>query len=342
MVHPQTSPKERIIMQRHQEERLTSKMNRTHVPPPLPIPSKERPALDTDVTAYILDFLDPVSFITSAGVSKAFRDAVIPRQRNVSLGCFHSYESMKKMGFTGAVFFSGRLCNLVTNDVLADLPVSFPNLARVDLSGCRNITSRGVKSLIDGLGNRLEALVLRFVPDDDDGKRCALHDIVHHLVSKAPRLKSLSLVLYPETQHDALQPLNNNSSIRNLKLEFERGPFELPTNLPKLKQLDILTEVHCIFDWSQLTRVNYPSLTSLVIADWKNDSLISPVEITLCAEYIISILSPKAASQEAISKSLTVRKVSRTSKLYKERNEQEALLEAFLTPSNIDCDWPKW
>lgn len=334
----QSSPTERLVMR--QQRAFGSKATRHHTPPPLPIPSKWHPALDGDVTTYILEFLDPVSFIRAAVVSKAFRDAVIPRQKNVDLGCFRSYDSMKQLRFTGAVFFSGRLCNLVTNDVLADLPVSFPNLARVDLSGCRHITSKGVKSLINGLGNRLEALVLRSVPRDNDSGKCALHGIVRHLVSKAPNLQSLSLALSTKSRHNALRPLDGNSSIRSLKLVFEGGPFSLPISLPKLERLEILTEVHSVFDWSELTKVNYPSLSSLVIADWKHPRYNLPYdETTFCADYIISMLSK--APREA-SKSFTLLKVSKQSKLYKQRNEQEVLLEDFFTSTNTFFDWSKW
>ena len=85
---------------------------------------------------HILSFLDGNSFVTAAAVSRAFRNVIAPRQRNVSISGFHSYENMKQMNFTAATFFSGRDSELVANNVLADLAESFPRLNSVDLSGC--------------------------------------------------------------------------------------------------------------------------------------------------------------------------------------------------------------
>lgn len=317
---------------------LTTNMNPS---PPLPLPSKDSPFLDSDVTTYILEFLDRTSFITAAAVSKAFRDTIIPRQKHISLGCFRSYESMKQMGFTGATFFSGRLCELVTNEVLADLPQRYPRLVSVDLSGCRNITVSGVKNLVNGLGERLEVLVVRRVPTDYDGGD-ATEDIVQLVSTDAPCLKSLSLVVSNECPYDVLQTLNGNASLQSLrveflcksKLEFDKRfmsfvltPPVLPKGLSQLRHLDIQTEVQSFFDWSELTKAEYPNLVSLTITDWQQHS---DLDSTLSAEYIISLLS-KAPNAQC----LKIRKVSKKSKLYLERKEQEQLLDAFLTSRYI-------
>jgi len=306
--------------------------------PPLPLPSEVAPLLDADVTSHILDFLDDFSFMRASAVSRAFRDAIIPRQRNVTISGFPSYERMKQLDFSGAVFFSGRLCELVTNDVLADLATSFPRLKRVDLSGCRKISVTGVRSLVEGMGTRLEYLALRHVENDLACSEPPLQPLsLTRILSSAPSLQSLSLVLSDECTEESLQPLNGKTSLCTLKVQFEgrHASFSLPANLPNLKHLEILTEFHSAFDWRELMRVDYPSLTSMVITDWQGGGLVIPRELTLSAESLIALLS-KAPRM----KSLTTRKISQGSTFYRELEDQKQLLLAFLNERDIELFGP--
>lgn len=304
--------------------------------PPLPLPSKEAPILDTYMANFILEFLDGDSFVTATAVSKAFRDALIPRQRNVSMNGFPSYESMKQMGFTGAVFFSGRDSNLVTNDVLADLATSFPRLASVDLSGCEIINLKGIKRLVERLGPRLERFTMIRSRLHEKKSDQRVTPAIIKVVSTAPNLSSLKLVLATKCSGETLQPLNNKTSLRNLLFMFAGSkPISLPRNLPNLRHLSVWTDFTCGFKWTELEHVHYPNLRSLVITDCQLADSSCPKHKRLSADVLISIMS-KAPNM----KSLTIRLISPFSKLHFQKTEQINLLTTFMTSRGIRYTGP--
>lgn len=304
--------------------------------PPLPLPSQSLPILDADVTHIITSFLDGESFITATAVSRAFRNALIPRQRQVSISRFHSYESMKQMNFSGATFFSGRDSLLVTNKVLADLAESFPRLNSVDLSGCPNINVNGIKMLVKGLGPRLRSFtMIRTKVTQRNGDKRMTGAIIT-TVSAAPNLESLKLVLPTKCGAESLQSLNAKSSLRKLGLMFAGSkPVSLPRNLPQLISLSVWTDFESGFEWSELTKVDYPNVRSLVVTDCQVDGSPCPNDRRLSAEALVSIMSKSRHMED-----LTIRLISPWSKLHLERTEQMAHLGAFVETRGIQYTGP--
>lgn len=106
--------------------------------PSLPIPPYPclSSALDGDVTTIIFDFLDEKSKYEASKVSREFRDALIPRQKVVTLDGFRSFESFRQLNFVGMESFVCMGGPLETNDlldILANDRVAYPNLARMDI-----------------------------------------------------------------------------------------------------------------------------------------------------------------------------------------------------------------
>jgi len=307
-------------------------------PPSLPLPSNLNVVLDSDVTSHILSFLDGPSFVAAAAVSRAFRDAIIPRQRNVTISSFLSYESMKQMNFSGASFFSGRDSSLVTNQVLADLSECFPNLKSVDLSGCENINLNGIKQLMKGLGSRLERFVMirSHVTEKKSDQRVT--EAIIKAVSKAMNLQSLKLILPIKCGGESLQILKGKSSLRKESLMFSGSkPISLPRSLPKLEHLSIWTDFKSGFEWTELMRVKYPNLKALVVTDCQVEDSPCPRNQRLSAETLIAIMS-KSSKLE----SLTIRLISPWSKLHLDKANQTASLGSFMNSRGIHYTGPSF
>jgi hypothetical protein len=113
-----------------------------HVAAPPPFPTLS-PLFDKDVTLVVFSFLDGKSMYEASKVSRSFRDALIPRQRNVTFSGFSSLESFREFNFLGMEYFSGGRSSLLTKevlDVLVDNPALYPNLARVNTEGCYSLS----------------------------------------------------------------------------------------------------------------------------------------------------------------------------------------------------------
>jgi len=143
---------------KNRRERIKIEPTEVHsaAPPPLPTLSK---VLNADVTSAIFSFLDGKSMYEASKVSRSFRDALVPRQRNVTMAGFPSVKAFRRMNFKGMEYFSGGRSDLITDDVLsmiADDHVSYPKLERVEAGHCRNLTLDGECDV--ALGPRLEKL----------------------------------------------------------------------------------------------------------------------------------------------------------------------------------------
>jgi hypothetical protein len=104
------------------------------LPPPFPSLSLK---LDENVTSYIFSFLSGKDMYEASKVSREFRDALIPRQKNVTMAGFSSFESFRQMNFIGMEYFeTGRENSIVTDDIILSLAndiESYPNLSRAFL-----------------------------------------------------------------------------------------------------------------------------------------------------------------------------------------------------------------
>ena len=129
------------------------------LPPPFPTLSLK---LDENVTSYIFSFLSGKDMYEASKVSRSFRDALIPRQKNVSIAGFSSFESFRQMNFIGMEYFAtGRDSDIVTDDIvslMANDIESYPNLSRVSFgTHCRYLTTAGKHRFEAQLGPRLDA-----------------------------------------------------------------------------------------------------------------------------------------------------------------------------------------
>jgi hypothetical protein len=86
------------------------------------------------VTTIIFEFIDDKSMNEASKVSRSFRDALIPRQKKVTMAGFRSFESFRQMIFLGMEFFHAHYRDTVTDHALANIAsniVSYPNLSIV-------------------------------------------------------------------------------------------------------------------------------------------------------------------------------------------------------------------
>ena len=304
--------------------------------PPLPLPSFQYPIFDNGVTEIVLSFLDGNSFVTAASVSRAFRNAFIPRQRNVSVSGFTSFEHMKQMRFTGATHFSARDSTIVTNKVLDDLADTFPRLSSVDLSGCQNINVNGIKKLVNKLGARLESFTMVRTQVTQRSGDKKMSEAIIKTVCAAPNLQSLKLVLPTKCGTESLQYINEKQSLQTLSFMFTGSkPISLPRYLPHLERLSIWTDFQSGFEWSQLTRVNYPNLRFLVVTDCQVEESSCPNDQRLSAEALVSIMSGSLHFE-----SLTIRLISPWSKLHMEKLEQMNHLNSYMEARGIRYTGP--
>lgn len=90
--------------------------------------------LNEDVTEIIFGFVDPKSMYEASKVSRKFRDALIPRQRNVTIAGFPSFEAFRRMNFASMELFVCLGSPLETSEllcVLANDCASYPNFTRL-------------------------------------------------------------------------------------------------------------------------------------------------------------------------------------------------------------------
>jgi hypothetical protein len=127
------------------------------LPPPFPTLSLK---LDEHVTSYIFSFLGGKDMYEASKVSREFRDALVPRQKNVTMAGFSSFESFRQMNFIGMEYFeTGRENSIVTGDILllmANDIESYPNLSRAFLE--TYTSSGGELGFERELGPRLEKM----------------------------------------------------------------------------------------------------------------------------------------------------------------------------------------
>ena len=130
------------------------------LPPPFPTLSLK---LDENVTSYIFSFLSGKDMYEASKVSRSFRDALIPRQKNVTIAGFSSFESFRQMNFIGMEYFeTGRDSPIVTDDIISLMAndiESYPNLSRVSFGVyCQYLTMDGEIRFKRELGPRLEKM----------------------------------------------------------------------------------------------------------------------------------------------------------------------------------------
>lgn len=129
------------------------------IPPPFPTLSAK---LDEHVTAAIFGFLDGKDMYEASKVSIGFRDALIPRQKNVTIAGFSSFESFREMNFVGMEYFTASESPLMTDyvaSVIANDYESYPYLSRACLTFCRNLTCTGETTFVEAMGPRLEKFI---------------------------------------------------------------------------------------------------------------------------------------------------------------------------------------
>jgi hypothetical protein len=86
----------------------------------LPFPTLS-PKLDEHVTSYIFSFRSGKDMYEASKASREFRDALVPRQKNVTMAGFSSFESFRQMNVIGMEYFeTGRRKNSVTDDIIKE------------------------------------------------------------------------------------------------------------------------------------------------------------------------------------------------------------------------------
>lgn len=140
-------------------KRIEIKENASHIATPPPFPKLSH-VLDDDTTAHIFSFLDNKSLYEASKVSREYRDALVPRQRFVTMQGFRSLRSFLQMNFSGMVCFDAAQSNLVTDELIQILSLdrrSYPNLERVNTDGCNNVFYRGLALFRRNMGPRFES-----------------------------------------------------------------------------------------------------------------------------------------------------------------------------------------
>jgi len=307
------------------------------LPYTIPVPPIH-PILIDDVISYVLEFIDGPSGCQAAAVSKAFRDALIPRQRNVNLSGFSSPKGLLDgtFPFQSAQYLSGRDCDWVTDAFLRTTaaPTSpFPNISRIDLSGCKHMSSRGVKALVKGLGSRLTHFTQASSHKNGYCKDIKVTEATIKALAMAEKLQRLDLILPTKCRGECLQVLNEHESLEELHLLLVGFcPIRLPKHLPNLKELTIDTTEWTKFNWQTLETVNYPNLLKVTIHDRHNGEKISPLapEMTLSQSHLLKLIAKAPLLQ-----TVYIKAIGRASQIY---NEDIQLLEGTMKKRNIVLD----
>lgn len=157
MLHLETCESGQLLAWFDTNPRLMDSPVAVPLPPPFPRLST---MLDDNVTAAIFGFLDGKSVYEASKVSRAFRDALIPRQKNVTMSGFSSFQSFRRMNFIGMEFLDVGDSFITDNDleVIANDREAYPNLSRASLSRCKHVTRCGEDDFVDIMGPRLEKL----------------------------------------------------------------------------------------------------------------------------------------------------------------------------------------
>jgi hypothetical protein len=88
-------------------------------------------------------WIDERSMYEASKVSRSFRDALIPRQRKVTMAGFRSFESFRQMNFLGMESWNSYSRDFITDRellVIASDVTSYPRLSCADILLCKNVT----------------------------------------------------------------------------------------------------------------------------------------------------------------------------------------------------------
>jgi hypothetical protein len=78
------------------------------------------PKLDEHVTSYIFSFRSGKDMYEASKASREFRDALVPRQKNVTMARFSSFGSFRQMDVIGMEYFETGRKNSVTDDIIKE------------------------------------------------------------------------------------------------------------------------------------------------------------------------------------------------------------------------------
>lgn len=190
-----------------------------------------------DVLFVIFGFLDGQTLHAASGVSKSFQSALVPRQKTLSLSgfvsqgrigagddeagdgedCLSTLRSLATAGpsrrynFASVEFLSFRNCGrsetLVADATLRNLAADYgtvlPNLKRIDVTGCKNVSSLGVRAMVKALGDNFEGLVQsRILSGMQLCKDMKVTPATIKAVAAAPNLRKLDVILPTKCQAD--------------------------------------------------------------------------------------------------------------------------------------------
>lgn len=248
--------------------------------------------LDQDVSESVWEHIiaDPLALFEASKLCSAFRThSCSSYGGTIRLKAFSPvFAPASLRRFVNAAALDCRDVQWLINDHLRTLHEVLPSMRRIDISGCQNVSSVGVKALFKSMPNRL----LSFRQDTTPKFSACKHMKVTEgffgifvgkggaLGSGCPEgLEELSLTLGSAIK-GSIQLMSNHPSLRKLALFFEGfTPLWLPFHLPELRELTIKTSTWSAFPWpstwahvsSSATWVgfatSYPKLELLTIDD---------------------------------------------------------------------------
>jgi len=171
--------------------------------------------VDGDALTEVLCFAGGASMCALAACSRAWKAALIPRQKNVDASGWRSFESMKSLKFKSATFLSARDSEIIDDAALREIAGDgspLPHLTYIDLSGAQSVSSIGVNALVKGLGSRFEAFRQKQTPRHSCCKDLKVTMTTVKVLAKAPALRAARLTLWrPSTGARASERLTSAS-----------------------------------------------------------------------------------------------------------------------------------
>lgn len=159
------------------------------------------------------------------------------------------------------------------DEMLRGAAAAWPALTSVDVSGCQNVSSIGVRALVKGLGARFASFAQDVTVAHPRCSEMRVTPTTMVVLAAARSLVDLSLTLPTKFSGSALSPLAGHPHLRRLALLFEGFPHvDIPGPLPNLEEARLCTNMWTHFDWSRAF-VNttaaspWPRLHSLHIND---------------------------------------------------------------------------
>jgi hypothetical protein len=167
----------------------------------------------------------------------------------------------------------------INDSTLRVAAATWPLLSEIDVSGCQNVSSVGVRALVKGLGSRFTVFKQDTTPRHSLCKEMRVTPGTVGALAGASGLVELSLTLPSKFRAHDLSPLAGHPRLRRLALFFEGfDHVDIPAPLLALRAARLQTGPWSRFNWDRAflrgaadEACGWPLLSDLTIYDCSGD-----------------------------------------------------------------------